>query len=1204
MRDFVHLHVHSEYSLLDGACRIEEIPKTVGELGQKAVALTDHGVMYGAVSFYKACCEQGVKPIIGCEVYVAPRSMKDKEHGIDSDYYHLVLLAKNNEGYKNLIYLVSKAYTEGFYFKPRVDDELLAGHSEGLIALSGCVAGKIPRLIKAGESEEAEKYAQKLDALFGRGNFYLELQNQGAEEQAELNKALFEMSKNTGIPIVATNDVHYPKKNDAQTQAVLMCIQMNKTVAEGRPLGFETDEFYFKSRDEMEKALPEYTEALDNTVKIADMCNVSFEFGKVKLPKYDLPDKIKSKDYLRELTLSGLKRRVENGDIVYDNKYTAEDYKMRIEYEMVVITSMGYADYFLIVADFVNYAKSHGIPTGPGRGSGAGSLVAYLISITEVDPLRYGLLFEAFLNPQRVSMPDFDVDFCDERRDEVIKYVTEKYGEDRVSQIITFGTLAARAAVRDVGRALGMSYQIIDEVAKAIPQKLNITLDEAMKSDEFRKLYDSSSEIRRLIDISSAVEGMPRHASTHAAGVVISGTPLCEHVPIAVNGGVTVTQYDMDTIASLGLLKFDFLALRYLTVISDTCLTIGRHDPKFNIEKIPLDDGPTYELISSGKTDGVFQLESPGMKRMLTLFKPVSIGDIMTAIALYRPGPMDSIPKYLENQSDRSKIKYAVPELSEILDETCGCIVYQEQVMQIFRTVAGYTYGKADIVRRAIAKKKAGVIEKEYDTFVKGAAEKGVSEEDAKKLFDEMSAFSNYGFKKSHAAAYALISYRTAYLKANYRAEYYAALMTSVIDNLPKMSEYCAECAKCGIKVLPPDINESESKFTVANGNIRFGLLAVKNVGGKFLDAIFEKRKNGAFKSFYDFVSRLSGSELNKRQIEALAKAGAFDCLGEYRSRILAASNGLVDMFLNRDRSNLDGQIDMFESVSANEFKLPEIPELSAGEKLAFEKESTGMFLSGHALDEYKYEIETAEVVPLNEIINSSSDDSEYSFSDKESIVVAGIITKRSDKVTKNGDLMSFLKLEDRFGEIEVIVFPKAMRYCAPYLIIDKPVIVRGEIQLKDGEVPKVVMRIVEPLVHRPGRINKKPASNGSEEKPAGQDPTAKASYIPGNYPEAYMRYLSEPHIPVPHKPAPLPDPILYIRVPDMEGKLFCKAVNLCEIFEGDAPIFFFDQSRNKYMKSNLLVDATDFVINEFKELLGENNVVVKDKNLMKNKKV
>ncbi|MBE6636404.1 MAG: DNA polymerase III subunit alpha [Ruminococcaceae bacterium] len=1172
MSGFVHLHLHSEYSLLDGACRIAEIPKRAAELGQTAVALTDHGVMYGAVSFFRACREAGIQPIIGCEVYVAKRSRFDNTGSGETEPDHLLLLVKNETGYRNLIHMVSLAFTEGFYRKPRVDLELLEKHSEGLICLSACLAGYIPRHIMNGDLEGAEAYAKTLARIFGRGNFYLEIQDQGIEGQRMVNECIAGISEHTGIPMVATNDVHYLRKPDAFTQSVMMCIQTNSMVADGRPIGFETDEYYMKSTEEMKALLGRFDGAIENTVAIAEACRFEFSFGKTILPKFEPPFGFTANSYLKKLALEGLDRREAKGDIVYDGKFSRHDYQLRIEYEFVVVSSMGYSSYYLIVSDFVNYAKSHGIPTGPGRGSGAGSLIAYLLGITEVDPVRFSLLFESFLNPQRVSMPDFDIDFCYRRRDEVIRYVAERYGRDHVSQIVTFGTMAAKASLRDVGRVLGMSYAEVDAVVRMLPDhKYGITLREAMEDKAFRAAVDADDRIREMVTIATSLEGMPRNASTHAAGVVITDRPVSDYVPLAMNGDTVVTQFDMDTVAGLGLLKFDFLALRYLTILSDTEKEIQKIEPQFEVNRVPFDDPDTYALIASGKTDGLFQLESGGMRQLLAQMKPESITDIMVAIALYRPGPMDAIPKFLANRADRSKIVYAIPCLADILDETCGCIVYQEQIMQIFREVAGYTYGKADVVRRAIAKKKPGVIEKERESFLLGAVQNGYNREDADRLYGEMTDFANYGFKKSHAAAYAFISYRTAYLKAHYAPMYYAALITSVFGNQPKMTEYITECAKLGIKTLPPDINESENGFTVSGGNIRYGLPAIKNVGEQFIHRVMAERSRGPFRSFYDFVSRMDGADLNRRQIESLIKAGAFDSLGVYRSRLLASCGEILESRQSQTRGGLAGQMDMFASEVV-EFRYPDIPEFSLREKLLLEKESAGMYLSGHILDDYTKYLADRQPLAIGRIVAAFGEEGDGAFREKQVVRVAGVLTRITRKMTKNGETMVFAMLEDRGGEIELLVFPKTLATFGELVRPDIAVEVEADISVKDGE-PKLLVRSFLALV-------------------------PDDAYVPPTPPSVPPRTVNVPQMPTVSSPAQTEDlrtseaaKKLWLRVPDMSGTVFRRALALCEIFQGVTPLVFYDLSRKKYIAANITVGATPFLLNELAEVVGADNL-------------
>ncbi len=1243
---FVHLHLHSEYSLLDGACRICEIPRRAKELGQTAVALTDHGVMYGAVDFYRACREEGIRPIIGCELYLASGSRFDKDHGEDGKYSHLVLLCENETGYRNLIYLVSKGFTEGFYVKPRIDEELLFSHKEGLIALSACLSGKIPRMILNGDNEGAEAFAVRMAKEFGKDRFYLELQDHGIEGQDRVNSVIAAIGQRNGIPLVCTNDVHYLKKEDAQTHAVLKCIQTNTTIDAGRPEAFRTDEFYMKSGEEMSSLFSRFPGAVENTGKIASMCDFSFTFGKLHLPGYELPEGKDPKKYLRELAFAGLEKRQERGQIVFTDDRKQEDYKYRIEYELVVIGSMGYAEYFLIVADFVNYAKSKRIPTGPGRGSGAGSLVAYLIGITEVDPLKYNLLFESFLNPERVSMPDFDIDFGDERRDEVIRYVSEKYGEDHVSQIVTFGTMAARAAVRDVGRALGMPYAEVDAVAKLIPQELKITLSKALETPELKAKVQSDDRAARLIRISMAVEGMPRHASTHAAGVVITDRPITEHVPVAMNGDTPVTQFDMDTIAALGLLKFDFLALRYLTVIDETVRSVKRIDPSFDFEHLPYDDEDAFSLISSGETDGLFQLESAGIKRMLTEFRPRSVEDIMIAIALYRPGPMDAIPVFLKNRKNPSQIRYPVDALKPILDETSGCIVYQEQVMQIFRAVAGYSYGKADVVRRAISKKKADVIEKERGNFIAGAVKNGTDEKIATELFDQMTDFADYGFKKSHAAAYALLSYQTAYLKAHFPVCYYAALLSSVLGNTAKMTQYIAACGKKNISVLPPDINASGIRFTALGNSIRFGLLAVKNIGGGFLRRVLEERKNGPFTSFYEFMSRLSGGEMNRRQIETLIMVGAFDSLGVERNRLLSVLPSLAEMFASRS-GGVNGQFDLFAGEQVG-FSYPVLPPLSVRDKLNMEKEASDLYFSGHLLDSFGDHIAALRSAEIADIRASFEDDGENgAFREGQTVTVSGLISRRVSKETKSGDPMAFLTLDDRYSSIEVIVFPKILEGKDGLLQQGAAICVSGQISVREEEPPRLLVAAAYPLIpnerfhpetfrdpfdlpgtpdvrYVPSRSVYGSAATQPGGQPAGPSSGAAAardsaavSYqtqrLQGELTEAQKAaHAKNAPTPVQLRPeertgpgyrqpdavqiSPGQDAVLYVRVPDMQGKIFHKALNLIEIFCGTTPVVFYDQSCGKYLKYNHSADAIPYLVSELDRLLGKGSAVLRNK--------
>lgn len=1188
MGEFVHLHLHSEYSLLDGACRISDIPFAALAAGHDAVAITDHGVMYGAVEFYSACKAAGVKPIIGCEVYVAPDSRFDRSRVGDTVGYHLVLLVKNETGYKNLIYMVTKAFTEGFYSKPRIDMELLREHAQGLIALSGCLAGYVPQMLLAGEYERAKSHALEMRELFG-DDYYLELQDHSMQSESVVRDGLKRLHKDVGIGYVATGDVHYIKKSDAEVQAVLMCVQTGNVITDGRPIGFETDEYYYKSTDEMKALFCDYEDAIANTVKIAEKCNFDFDFAGRYLPSFTPPDKSLPNEYLKRLTYEGLEHRERDKQISYDARHDKSVYLERIEYELGVIASMGFSEYYLVVRDFVAFAKSQDIPVGPGRGSGAGSLVAYLNDITDVDPVRYELLFERFLNPERVSMPDFDIDFCYNRRDEVIQYVKKRYGEDRVTQIIAFATLAARAAVRDVGRALGMSYAAVDEVASLIPRDMGVTirgmLDGTVKlkggrsADEyirrFREKYGSDPEAKKLIDISIAVEGMPRHTQVHAAGVVITDKPVYEQVPLAMSHGALVTQYDMDKVSSLGLVKFDFLALRYLTIISDAQKLVRRKEPDFDIEKIPLDDAQTYDFIADGNTNGVFQLESSGMKRLLAGLAPKNIEDITAAISLYRPGPMDSIPEYLKNRASSEKIEYKIPVLADILDVTCGCVIYQEQVMRIFREVAGYSLGRADIVRRMMAKKKNAEMERERESFLAGAEKNGYDRSDANELFDQLVSFASYAFNKSHAVAYSMTAYRTAYLKCRYTSEYMAALLTSVLGNISKTAEYIAEAGRYGVKILPPDINESFVDFTVANDGIRFGLAAIKNVGPGFIESIIRERENGRFDSFEDFAFRMSRGELNKRQVESLIKCGAFDKLGVYRSRLLLAYEGIIDEFVASSRSHSDGQLNLFADIAGTGSKkgtveYPDIPELELRDMLRFEKECTGLYFSGQILDSYSEHIESLGTVMCAEFAFGEQDaydddlSEQIEYKNGSELTLAGIITDSTTKSTRKKERMMFLTLEDATGECELIVFPSVLEKYAPLLVLERAVAVRGKLSIKDDGAKLLVSSVI-PLCR-----------NGTEKTGFEPSHTQSRASARGNVPDTAKK---------PKR--------LYLRVEDTTLPIYKRALALAAIFNGQTPVIFYDRSKGEYVGSaHASVELSDFLIAEYKALLGEDNVV------------
>ncbi len=1068
MKEFVHLHVHSEYSLLDGACRISDIMERVKNAGQKAVAITDHGVMYGVIDFYKAAKEAGIKPIIGCEVYVAPRTRFDKTYEFDSNPHHLVLLCKNNTGYKNLIHMVSLGFIEGFYNRPRVDMDLLRAHSDGLIALSACLGGELPKLILQDNYQGAKAKAAEYLSIFGQGNYYIELQNQGIPVEKEVNEKLSSIARELSIPLVATNDAHYLTREDAYIQDVLMCIQMNKTVDDPNRMKFETEEFYLKTYDEMVAALPEYPEALQNTANIAEQCNLDFEFGQYHLPAFDVPAGYSAYAYLRKLCYDGFA-------VKYPDN---EENRQRLEYELSMIEQMGFVDYFLIVSDFIAYAKNNGIPVGPGRGSAAGSLVAYCLGITALDPLKYSLYFERFLNPERVSMPDIDIDFCYERRQEVIDYVTKKYGKERVAQIVTFGTMAARNAIRDVGRALNIPYADVDMVAKLVPNELHMTLAKALAtSPQFRELYEKEPQVKNLIDVAQKLEGMPRHASTHAAGVVITNEPVDSYVPLAKNDESVVTQFPMTTIEQLGLLKMDFLGLRNLTVIRDAEKMAQKKDPEFCMDKISYEDDETFLMLSQGKTSGVFQLESTGITNVVTGLKPQSIEDITAVVALYRPGPMQSIPTYIECKNNPAKVKYKHPLLRDILSVTYGCMVYQEQVMEVFRVLAGYSLGKADMVRRAMSKKKMKELEKERIAFIygdealhiDGAIKRGVPEDVAASIFDEIMDFANYAFNKAHAAAYAVISYQTAYLKCHYPGEYMAALLTSVLDSASKVSEYIQECGKMGIRVLPPDINTSVDGFSVSGGDIRFGMAAIKNVGRGFIQKLVqERRQNGAYATFQDFCERMYDQDLNKRALEGLIKSGTFDSMGYRRSQLLAVFERTLDVVSQSRRKNIEGQMDLFgmsETTVQNDVMLPNIPEKSKKELLMMEKESVGLYLSGHPLEDYRELIQKAGTDSIRDIVTETTEETGgHRYQDGMGVTLGAVISSVRLKTTKKGSMMAYLTVEDRTGSLELVTFSNVLNRCGPYMKEDNVVFITGKIDVREDEAPKILVNDIVPL--------------------------------------------------------------------------------------------------------------------------------------------
>ena len=1155
-RNFTHLHLHTEYSLLDGACRIEGLMQRVKALGQTAVAITDHGVMYGCVDFYKAAKKAGVKPIIGCEVYVATRTRFDKVNRIDGSN-HLVLLCKNETGYKNLIKMVSAGFTEGFYNKPRVDHELLEEYHEGLICLSACLAGEIPQALLAGDYEKAKNLARYYEDLFGKGNYYIEIQDHGLDEQRTVLPLLVRLSRETGIPLVATNDAHYLEKEDSRMQHILICIQTNKTVNDDDVLEFGTDEFYVKSTDEMYELFSAWPEACENTNRIAEMCSFDFEFGVTKLPYFVAPDGMDNKEYFVKLCRDGLLRRY-GADV-------PEDIRARLDYEISIIDRMGYINYYLIVFDFINYAKSQGIPVGPGRGSGAGSLAAYCVGITNIDPIKYNLLFERFLNPERVSMPDFDIDFCYERRQEVIDYVIRKYGADHVAQIVTFGTMAARAAIRDVGRVLDMPYGTVDGIAKLVPMEPKMTLTKALSiSRELKARYDADPQVKELIDMSLKLEGMPRHASTHAAGVVITREAADEYVPLATNDGNPVTQFTMTTIEELGLLKMDFLGLRTLTVIDDAEKMIRKREPGFSMDAVPYDDQRVYAMLNAGETEGVFQMESGGMTQAVMGLQSKSLEDIIAIISLYRPGPMESIPTYIANRHNPGNVKYKTPQLEHILDVTNGCIVYQEQVMQICRELAGFSYGQADLVRRAMSKKKHDVMEKERQHFVHGNTEpghecagcvaNGISETVANAIFDDMSSFASYAFNKAHAAAYAVVAYQTAYLKRHYPREFMAALLTSVLDNTGKVIEYTAECQRMGIRVLPPDINASDAGFTVEGQDIRFGLLALKNVGRNLIATVVRERSGTPYRSLYDFCKRLHGTEINRRAVESMIKSGAFDNLEAKRRSMMDGVEGILKSVESEARRNLDGQIDLFGALDGeqesgrNVYKLPD-----SGEEypydilLQMEKEVSGLYLSGHPLDHYRPVIEKVSTCRISELVGENA----HAY-DEQNVTLVCTVVRTKTINTKAGGMMAFITVEDLSGSMEVLAFPKVLLAASEAVHDNAVVVIKGRVSYKEDEPSKLIAdSIVDVERYEPDKIKTdiKSTKNG-----------------------------------------------LWLKLSSMRSESFEETKNLLQIFEGNFPVYmYFEDTKQRMLApKSLWCTQSDLLVSELERVLGAGNVKVK----------
>lgn len=1165
---FTHLHVHTEFSLLDGACRITELVKRAKELNMDSIAITDHGSMYGVVEFFKQAKKEGIKPILGFEAYVAPRKMNDKDPQKDKSQYHLVLLAENYEGYKNLLKICSAGFVDGFYYKPRVDYDLLREHSKGIIALSACIAGEVQRYLLDNNYDKAVETALMYRDIFGENNFFLEMQDHGMKEQQVINKGLVKMSQQLGMPLVATNDIHYINKEDAKFHDVLLCIQMQKTINEER-MKFPSDEFYLKSYEEMSLLFPE--EALENTTKIAERCNVELDFNTVHLPEFKVPTGYTKAEYFRELCQNGLEDRYENVTV---------EIQSRLDYEIGIIEQMGYVDYFLIVWDFIKYSKDNKIMVGPGRGSAAGSLVAYSMKITNIDPLRYNLIFERFLNPERVSMPDIDVDFCYERREEVIEYVKEKYGSENVAQIITFGTMAARGSIRDVGRALNLSYGQVDFVAKKIPMDLGMTISKALEiNNEFKELYDNDQEIKNLIDIALKVEGLPRHASTHAAGVLISKEKVTEYVPLSRNKDIITTQFNMIELEELGLLKMDFLGLRTLTVIRDAVDLIEKnHNIKVDFSNCMYDDSEVFKLFAHADTLGIFQFESSGMRVFLKELKPTEFENIVAANALYRPGPMGQIPVYIKNRLNPQNVAYLHPKLEHILNVTYGCMVYQEQVMQIVRDIGGYTMGRSDLLRRAMSKKKMKVMQEERKNFIfgkkaennepeiPGAIKNGVDEKIANEIYDLMIDFAKYAFPKAHSVAYAALAYETAWLKLYYPVEFMAALISSIMGNSNSVSMYIRECKNLGIKILPPDVNESRDKFTVVNGKIRFGLVAVKNVGVNVIQDIIRAREiKGKFVSFTDFCQKVDSGVLNKRQVESLIKCGAFDFLNVKRSQLMAIYETTIDSIVNQKKRNIEGQFSLFDAaigeidsnlVSMDE-QLPKLPEYNEKTILAMEKEMVGVYLSGHPLSQYEKELENATTTNCSEIaeLNDETTESNSNLSDGSKVIIGGIIIKKQNKITKNNNMMAFVTLEDLFGTIEVIVFPKTYDRYKELLFEDNIVLIEGNLSIVEEDTPKLMSNKIYELAKK--EMNDK---NDTKEKKKRK---------------------------------------LYLKVKDKDHyKKVKKELFAClQNYTGDDCVIVYNESE----KANMILPERSWVnvndeklMNNLKTIFGENNIVIK----------
>ena len=1205
--DFVHLHIHTEYSLLDGANRIQPLIERVAQLGMKSIAITDHGVMYGVIDFYKAALKHGIKPILGCEVYTAKRTRFDKQPGADADQGHLVLLARDNEGYKNLMKIVSVGFLEGFYYKPRIDLDVLRQYSKGITALSACLSGDVPSAILNSDYKKARQRALTFNEIFGQGNFYLELQSNGIEEQNLVNQNLIKLSKETGIPLVASNDAHYLNREDAKAHEVLLCIQTGKKITDEDRMQFKSDDFYIKTPEEMARAFRNIPEALENTVKIADSCNVEIEFNKLHLPEFDVPEGREPFEYLSSLCHKGLER-------LYGEDAANPIYTKRLEYELRIIKQMGYVDYFLIVWDFIRYARENGIMVGPGRGSAAGSLTSYCLNITSVDPLKYNLLFERFLNRERISMPDIDIDFCYERRQEVIDYVVQKYGKDRVAQIITFGTMAARGAIRDVGRALDIPYGDVDRVAKMIPFQIGMSIDKALDiNSELRMRYDDDERIKELIDMARLMEGMPRHASTHAAGVVISKEPITEYVPLQKNDESVTTQFPMGLLEEMGLLKMDFLGLRTLTVIRDAVeLVFKNYGTRVNIDKLNMDDGNVYKMIGEGKTAGVFQLESAGMTQFMKDLQPTTLEDIIAGISLYRPGPMDSIPKYIRNKNNPTQVTYEHPLLENILNVTYGCIVYQEQVMQIVRDLGGYSYGRSDLVRRAMSKKKHDVMQKERENFIHGivdedgnvtlmgAVRNGVDEKTANHIFDEMMDFASYAFNKSHAAAYAVVAYQTAWLKYYYPIEFMAATLNSFLGSAEKVSRYVHECKQTGIDVLPPDVNESDVRFTVVNKKIRFGMAAVKNVGeGAVRELIKEREEKGPFKSFGDFCERIGSKDFNKRCVESLIKCGAFDSLGVYRSRMMAVYEKLLDGAQQSRKSKVEGQLSLFEIPGeAKAMKLevdyPELKEFEPKRLLSMEKEMLGLYVSGHPLQEYEDEILEQTTINSSDFGEAGAEGTEADMGgmaaagknliDGMLVTVGGIVAQKKSKTTKSNNLMAFVTLEDLFGSMEIIVFPTVLSRYADYLIDENAVFIDGRISIKEDEQPKIICDSVRP-------IRKRQIGELVQESTAEYASLDTGGYSRGQRRSGEQRYKNKQQ----------GYDKLFIKTQASEdSKLLKSTLSLLQYFKGDTPVCFCgaDGTGNiaKMEIREYRVELGETLHRELVERFGEENVKIVSK--------